>query len=175
MVVYATKSSNGGSVDVFNQTYTPTLPPTNIRDISGIKEEIQVQVLQQNATFQNMTRNDPCFLALDWILHHDQMQVELHKDNLFQRYILTVVSFSFDSPAWENCGKSTAPKVSDGDYAIEKCLVEKNEIGLNEEYLVRLSSSYKCEWYGVKCVYDVVVGLELGESCGACHPLIAAT
>ena len=75
VVVYVTKNSKGDTVVSMEVEYTPpptrspTLAPTTDREASGIKEQIEAGVLQRGATFANMSKTDPRYLALDWILH----------------------------------------------------------------------------------------------------------
>ena len=53
-VVYSTKKARGDASEVIYNTYLPTPQPTTYRNISGIKEIIEANVLQRNTTFDGM-------------------------------------------------------------------------------------------------------------------------
>eukprot|EP00970_Alexandrium_tamarense_P015149 scaffold4733_cov170-Alexandrium_tamarense.AAC.63 len=165
-VIYATKPSQKEVVVVeevtLEPTESPTLPPTTYRDVSGIKELIEDGVLQRDATFDGMDKLvDPRYLALDWILHKDEMQLELTDANLFQRYILALLAYSFDSEAWNACGSYAIDPNEETVEVVDTCS-EGN--GTVEEYSRWLSSIDECDWYGVSCTNGKVRGLELTEN-----------
>lgn len=120
VVVHATKRTkqdNGANQAVEYVHASPTQSPTPAPTTScvpKIKEKIETDVLQRNATFENMTKTDPRILALHWNLHNDRMHAELSDVNLSQRYILALLSFLLDSLAWRNCGEYT-PQSEDSD------------------------------------------------------------
>lgn len=70
--------------------------------ITEIENSIESHVLQRNATFHFMSRTDPRFLALDWILNNDEMELKVSDSNLYQRYILALLAFRFSSLEWTN-------------------------------------------------------------------------
>ena len=139
-----------------------TLPPISERESSGIKSYIQLNVLQRNATWDHMAKDDPRQLALDWILHKDKMQLERLDERLSQRYICALLAFSFDSPAWTFCGNRTIPGNAEEEYDVSSCLVT-DQSGQENYHSVWLSNTDECDWYGVTCVDDTVIGLELSE------------
>ncbi|KAL3777772.1 hypothetical protein HJC23_008889 [Cyclotella cryptica] len=140
----------------------------NETSITEIKTSIEGYVLQRNVTFHYMGQTDPRFLALDWILNTDKMQLELTDYNLYQRYILALLAFHFSSLEWTHCGNYLNS---------ETCSVsERNGMGNAEKSLVWLSSADECEWYGVTCDENGrVVGLEVAENnwIGAIPPEIS--
>jgi hypothetical protein len=73
-------------------THASTLPPTSARD-AAITQTIESNALQRNAKFNTMSADDPRILALDWILHDDEMQLEANDPSLIQRYRLALLAF----------------------------------------------------------------------------------
>ncbi|KAL7483290.1 hypothetical protein ACHAW6_008941 [Cyclotella cf. meneghiniana] len=125
----------------------PAMKPTKYCE--SIKEMIEDQVLERNATFLSMNDEDPRYLALNWILHDGQFQLSTDKTNFFQRYILAVIAFSFDLASWD-CGM-----VLD----LQSC----NETDI-EEYALWLSQTDECLWYGVMCVDGLVTSISLASN-----------
>ena len=171
VVVYVTKSAKGTEVnDQFVKatpppSQSPTKAPTTDREQSGIIEQIQAGVLQRGANFSVIERDDPRFLALDWILHYDQMQLESDDVNLYQRYVLALLAFNLESVEWLNCGRhmSIGPNGTE-NYVNEDCQFDNFSTGQREDFKIWLSSTDECEWFGVICSSDGVVrGLELSE------------
>lgn len=158
-VIYITKRTKESFANPEKSygTLIPTLPPTTERDVYGIKEEIESHVLMRNVTFENMTDNDPRYLALEWILHKDSMQVGLFDSNLSQRYIMALIAFSLDSMAWYSCGGGMSTNQFN-------CTLKNNNTGLTEEYSFWLSGSDECDWYGVTCVDGIVRWIELKQN-----------
>lgn len=62
-----------------------------------VKNEIESNVLLRNAKFDELSQNDSRNLALDWLLHSDQMRLNASDPNLDQRYILALFAFEFGS------------------------------------------------------------------------------
>ena len=123
-------------------------------------------MLQRGATFNatSMDREDPRYLALDWILHDDDLQLDSDAINLYQRYVLALLAFALDSTAWFVCGEHRKFGNVTEPYAVEVCTVQNAATGEKEEHKVWLSSTDECEWYGVICSSDGVVrGVELSE------------
>ncbi|KAL7466318.1 hypothetical protein ACHAXS_006619, partial [Conticribra weissflogii] len=123
------------------QLDSSTLSRTN-----QIKEKLEGQVLQRNSTFSEMDTMDPRYLALDWILNLDEMNLDSSAKNLNQRYILAVLAFSLDSQAWVMTGEETS-----------------NERMEEIDYTSWLSSTDECLWYNVTCSEGEVIGLDLNE------------
>mmetsp|Transcript_1716 Transcript_1716/g.3275 ORF Transcript_1716/g.3275 Transcript_1716/m.3275 type:complete len:665 (-) Transcript_1716:310-2304(-) len=168
VAVYVTKSSKGDDVTQLYVNYTdrptraPTPSPTTNREASGIKEQIEAGVLQRKVTFDELNATDPRVLALDWILHKDQMQLLSDDVNLYQRYVLALLAYALDSLAWFACGDHRIIGNVTEFYAVEDCEVTNQMTGQMEQFRVWLSSTDECEWYGVLCSGDGVVrGLEL--------------
>lgn len=154
-VVYATKT--------VVEEPTPT-PIVDEREESGIQQYIEANVLERNATWDTMKESDPRRLALNWILYTDNMQLTTLDDSLSQRYILALLAFSFDSPAWTVCGNNTAPDKTERNGDVDTCLVA-DMTGLEKEHTVWLSSKPECEWYGVTCDDDNrILGLVLKDN-----------
>lgn len=117
-------------------------------------------MVQRNATWDAMAPNDPRKLALDWIMHADEMELESLDKRLSQRYILALFAFSMDSKAWKFCGNHTGSSTKESD--VDSCTV-RDETGHERNSSFWLSNAFECNWYGVTCVDDEVVGLDLRE------------
>ena len=170
-VIYVTKGAKGANekftdVNVNTlPTFQPTPSPLSDREQSGIIEQLEVGVLQRGAVFANMTVDDPRKMALEWILHYDQMQLNSDDVNLYQRYILALLAFSLDSLAWYYCGNHRMVNANETvDFVQEDCDVVA-ATGQLESRKVWLSSADECSWFGVKCSSSdgVLRGLELSE------------
>ena len=192
-VVYVTRGAKTDVIETVIKledipTDPPTESPTTNREASGIKEQIEAGILLRNVSFSDTENDDPKYRALQWILHDDQLQLESNDPTLYQRYVLALVAYSFDSLAWAVCGNhrsvmeenvegavttttttnsnttnTTAPIMV--DYGLEDCEVTSQTTGLVETKKVWLSSTGECDWYGVICSEDGVVrGLELSKS-----------
>lgn len=168
-VIYVTKGAKGANekftdVNVNTlPTFQPTPSPLSDREQSGIIEQLEVGVLQRGAVFANMTVDDPRKMALEWILHYDQMQLNSDDVNLYQRYILALLAFSLDSLAWYYCGNHRMVNANETvDFVQEDCDVVA-ATGQLESRKVWLSSADECSWNGVKCSSSdgVLRGLEL--------------
>jgi hypothetical protein len=126
---------------------SPTMMPITHRE-ARIRQMIEDNVLERNATFIDMKEADSRYLALDWIVNEDRLQLTVTDPNLLQRYILAVLAFSFDLISWE-CGM-----VKD----LDSCNITDNY----GDYSLWLSRTDECAWYGVECDNSgVVTGLDL--------------
>lgn len=170
-VVYVTQGAKGSKTKYtdININTLPTLQPTpspiTDREASGIIEQIEAGVLQRGAVFADMTLDDPRRMALEWILHYDELQLESDSVNLYQRYILALLAFSLDSLAWYYCGNHRMVTTNETlDFVQEDCDV-LSATGQLVPYKVWLSSTDECGWFGVKCssADGVLRGLELSE------------
>ncbi|KAL7544007.1 hypothetical protein ACHAXR_013414 [Thalassiosira sp. AJA248-18] len=168
VVVYATKSAKDPTIIDEELLYggaptgVPTPSPLTNRETSGVKEQIEAGVLQRGVNFTGMDESDPRYLALDWILHYDQLQLDSDDKNLYQRYVLALLAFTLDSTAWYTCGEHRKFGNVTENFVVEDCKVENAETGQIKDHKVWLSSTEECEWYGVICSADEVVrGVEL--------------
>ena len=157
VVVYSTKKGKeeAAQKQVVFVTLAPTPRQTTDREALGINDLIQEKVLQNDATFDSMDEDDPRLLALDWILHKDEMQLELFDPNLSQRYVLALIAFQFDHEVWTSCGGDSSAK--------ETCTVEVNGTVSEEEHKKWLSGADECDWFGVECLGGRVRELRLRE------------
>lgn len=168
VAVYVAKGSKGVEITEKEElwdgdpTTSPTLAPTTDREASGIREQVEAQILQRGANFTDMDPSDPRYQALDWILHYDQLQLDSDDVNLYQRYVLALLAFTFDSLAWYACGEHRKFGNVTENFVTEECRVQNMATGQVEEHSVWLSSTEECDWYGVICSSDEVVrGVEL--------------
>jgi hypothetical protein len=100
---------------------------------------IESSALQRSAQFSTMSADDPRVLALDWILHDDELQLEANHPGLIQWYTLALLAFQFDHLTWHY---DVANLTSDGT-------------------LDWLSSKHECEWYGISCRDTKVTEIDL--------------
>eukprot|EP00578_Thalassiosira_sp_NH16_P004772 CAMPEP_0181134596 /NCGR_PEP_ID=MMETSP1071-20121207/32172_1 /TAXON_ID=35127 /ORGANISM="Thalassiosira sp., Strain NH16" /LENGTH=728 /DNA_ID=CAMNT_0023221125 /DNA_START=39 /DNA_END=2225 /DNA_ORIENTATION=- len=168
VAVYVTKSAKGADVTDIetlwdgDPTQSPSAPPTTDREASGIREQIEAGVLSRGVNFTDMDREDPRYLALDWILHADQLQLDSDDENLYQRYVLALMAFALDSLAWYSCGNHQKFGNVTEDFVVEECESKNMGTGQIEKHGVWLSSTEECDWFGVICSQDEVVrGVEL--------------
>ncbi|KAL3783661.1 hypothetical protein HJC23_004836 [Cyclotella cryptica] len=145
-VVYGLKKDIGDNAISYIPTQSPKTDLVTDRESLGLQDIIENHVLERHAKFRDMEDWDPRYLALEWILRDDKFH---DNTNLFQRYILALLAFSYDSNSW-NCG---------GLYDVESC----NKTEVVDDYALWLSGTSECFWYGVTCDDDVVKGLDLCE------------
>eukprot|EP00804_Cyclotella_cryptica_P000324 CCRYP_008660-RA/>CCRYP_008660-RA protein AED:0.08 eAED:0.13 QI:0/1/0.5/1/1/1/2/169/821 len=88
-----------------SRSFPPSSQPTVLRrppqPSLSMRHEMEANVLQRNATFDGNRG-----LALDWIMNTDDFQVEASDANLYQRYILALLSFEFGISGWWLSGSS---------------------------------------------------------------------
>jgi hypothetical protein len=131
-------------------TSAPTLAPTTGLDVI-LARTIESTILKRNATFSNMSENDPRLLALEWIRHTDQMQLDTTDPNLIQRYTLALMAFQLDYSVWNNEPNSTSNETADDVDA------------MSDKVNDWLSGEDVCEWFGVKCTDGIVTEILLCE------------
>mmetsp|Transcript_16300 Transcript_16300/g.33955 ORF Transcript_16300/g.33955 Transcript_16300/m.33955 type:complete len:1126 (-) Transcript_16300:34-3411(-) len=159
-VVFGTKEATTRSgIKSPAQSSPPSFSPTSGRELSGITEEVEENVLRRGATFQDMTASDPRILALEWILYDDEKQLEVFDFNLHQRYVLALLAFSLDSVAWKNCGDSESADKETG-----LCNIISAKDDYDEEKAPWLSGFDECDWYGVTCIDGFVWQLKLDDN-----------
>lgn len=142
-------------------TRAPNSPMPD-RNGSAIRDQIQSDVLQRSASFDDMNESDPRHLAVEWILQIDRRRLTADDVNLYQRYVLALLAFSLDSLAWYACGEHRTFGNRTELYASEDCELQNSATGRFEGHKVWLSGAEECEWYGVICSSDGFVrGLEL--------------
>jgi hypothetical protein len=64
-----------------SETQTPTMQPTTYRE-KLIQDMIEERVLDYNIQIRDLEQNDPRYLALDWILHGDRLQLNADSPNI---------------------------------------------------------------------------------------------
>ena len=67
------------------------------RDETLIQQNIEANALRRGVTFDELPETDSRSLALNWLLHEDQMQLHQLDSNLIQRYTLALLAFAFGS------------------------------------------------------------------------------
>ena len=93
MVIYVTGKSKKAEVSNINiyvetSSKSPSLAPITDRERSGVIEQLEGGILERNITFSSMNKADPRLIALNWILHTDDLQLQSDDANLYQRYVL---------------------------------------------------------------------------------------
>jgi hypothetical protein len=73
-----------------------TTSSTRLRD-ETIEEDIESNVLSRGVKFSELAETDSRNLALDWLLHDDEMQLDVPDSNLYQRFILALLAFNSGS------------------------------------------------------------------------------
>jgi hypothetical protein len=144
-------------------TSAPTLAPTTERDVI-LAHTIESTILKRNATFGNMSENDPRLRALEWIQHTDQMQLGTTDPNLIQRYTLALMAFQLDYTVWNNEPNSTSNETAEDDAG-----------AMSDEVINWLSGEDVCEWYGVKCKDGMVTEIHLCKFSYNCGDLSVHT
>ena len=173
MVVNITKSTMADEIVSLSVNYTsplsrsPMAAPTTNRKASGIRDQIEPGVLLRGVKFDDLDKKDPRWMALQWILFKDQMQLQSNDKNLYQRYVMALIAYTMDSLAWKYCGEHREfdPKFGNvtEEYVVENCTVV-DVTGEEEGSGVWLSSTGECGWYGAVCSSDDVLrGLQLSE------------
>ncbi|KAL3793891.1 hypothetical protein HJC23_002138 [Cyclotella cryptica] len=90
-------------IELLEDSPTSQLPssiPQSLQRSQSIRYEIESNVLQRNATFDDMEAIDSRLLALDWITEKDQMKLNATDSNLFQRYTLALLALDFSYDGW---------------------------------------------------------------------------
>lgn len=119
---------------------------------ASVRRIIEENILERNASFSSMSNVDPRYLALEWILHDDRMQLSATDSNLDQRYILATLAFSFELYSWW-CGM-----IYDNDY----CNTTDDQV----DYDLWLSETDECSWFGVECDHNgTITELDLCKCC----------
>jgi hypothetical protein len=110
-----------------NQPFLPSSQPTFVQSspqqLQSIRSLIEKNVLERNASFDGNRLH-----ALDWILNEDKMQLDAADSNLYQRYVLALLSYEFSI--------SNASTAAGAGW---------------------LSEEHECEWRGVACNNDSYV------------------
>lgn len=70
-------------------------PATFTQYETSIINEIEAHILCWGEKFSALPENDSQNIALDWLLHDDQMQLKLSDSNLNQRYILALLAYEW--------------------------------------------------------------------------------
>jgi hypothetical protein len=166
VVIFATAASKSDEIVEEYYTLSPSISPTQSpitdRMTSGILEQLEAGVLRRGEIFASIMNKehgntDPRVLALNWILHIDNMQLLSDDINLYQRYALAVLAYTLDSRAWFQCGDPGE------NYTEISCLVL--DANSTKEFGSWLSSTSECTWFGVICSDDGVVrGVDLNDN-----------
>ena len=106
-------------------------------------------LLKGGVNFEMLDKDDPQWLAYDWILHNDTKKAHLNNPSLLnQRYALALLAFQLDFAAWTYCGAHSNATVI--------CSVETDDY-IMKSYSRWLTNTDECEWYGVSCLDNGLV------------------
>lgn len=125
----------------------PALAPMTYRE-HIIQQFFDEFALERSLSFDELNFSDPRYLALNWIVHEDKLQLSVGDTNLLQRYVLALLAFSFDFHSW-SCGMVHGLVACNGTDA--------------DDYALWLSGADECYWYGIECVDGFVQKLDLSE------------
>jgi hypothetical protein len=62
---------------------------------AAIKEELEARILRRGIKFDELGLGNSRSLALEWLLHQDEMELHATSSHLGQRYILALLAFQF--------------------------------------------------------------------------------
>ena len=136
VIVQADGSENG-----------PSPPPSTSREGLGIQSQLELVVGKEQL-------EDPTshyFLAMDWLLHEDPMQLVPSSPNLIQRYLMALFHLqTSEENGWLSCAyDETAAQESD---CIYKRLVAVRPLQyLDVPWSKWMSGIHECSWAGVVC------------------------
>jgi hypothetical protein len=126
------------------QSSTPSLQPSNIQPSiqrsQSIEIDIEMNVLQRNASFDQMDPTDARVKALEWIIENDGLNLDAADQHLHQRYILALLHFELSFPMQSWLHECLWKGVSCDDYS------NVIKLDLNKESET---------WAGGKLVYNV--------------------
>ena len=99
-----------------------------------LKSYIHLNVLERDASWDEMAPDDPRRQAFDWLVYDDeQAELALLDERSSQRYILALLAFALDSLEWKNTKYWLSSEISE------------------------------CNWFGVSCLDDQVVALNMSK------------
>jgi hypothetical protein len=96
----ATEVSAATSTTLISVVTTPTIitEGSSARELqreTQIKAELEANVLCRGVKFDELNPDVSRTSALDWLLHDDEMELQVTNPNLAQRYILALLAFEF--------------------------------------------------------------------------------
>lgn len=65
------------------------------RDETLIEQNIEANALRRGVKFDELPETDSRSVAMNWLLHEDEMQLHQLDSNLVQRYTLSLLAFEF--------------------------------------------------------------------------------
>lgn len=124
----------------------PVAAPTRVGSL-GIEEQLELVVGAE-------VLNDPesaHFLAKEWIINDDPLQLTSTSDNLVQRYLLAVIYFKFhESGDWLSCNARTEDDPD--DFCLYQKLIGVFPVTYSSVTWYRwLSGIHECSWAGLFC------------------------
>lgn len=131
--------------------------PSTARDGLGIWQELNkhssidlIKALDIDSNDDNVLeevfqlRETPQFLAADWIVNEDIMELQLDDPKLVQRFVLATLFFSTDGPEWNNMVNETF-------------IADYNASSIDEF----LAVDDECEWFGISCAEGMLISINM--------------
>lgn len=142
--------------DLTNATLSATPDQAAPRDVLGflqrIADEFGAEYLEDTSSLQ--------YQAFDWIVNKDPMQVDLHADNLIQRFVLAsfyLQTASIAKGLWKSCNP---PQGTQRDVCYHFYLVDGNNEPWRYQEMIWnrwVSGLHECQWAGIKCHEDKTI------------------
>jgi len=133
-------SSVPTSMPSFGPTSLPSIPAPSLSPSTSVelqRSNDMITVLTQLSGHDSIAdMTSPQRKALDWMLHHDGLQLNAASPNFVQRYSISTFYFATTNSAqdhWDKCG---------ADALQSSCPFES---------LRFLSSNNECNWFGITC------------------------
>eukprot|EP00957_Ditylum_brightwellii_P107174 8177392-Ditylum_brightwellii.AAC.1 len=124
----------------FGPTSLPSIPAPSLSPSTSVelqRSNDMITVLTQLSGHDSIAdMTSPQRKALDWMLHHDGLQLNAASPNFVQRYSISTFYFATTNSAqdhWDKCG---------ADALQSSCPFES---------LRFLSSNNECNWFGITC------------------------
>ena len=162
IVVAVISSKSDGPTTVY-LTNPPTEAPTQAPTTAI--ESIFLNYFSDELGLEDLTPGTAEYMAADWIMYEDPSALEIDSPRLLQRYMLAFLYFhttSLGEEEWRSCNP---PKDGEDDTCtfFEFDRLPDGSEAFNEipGRIRWLSSAPECEWNGVLCRNEEVVGIRL--------------
>mmetsp|Transcript_12958 Transcript_12958/g.31560 ORF Transcript_12958/g.31560 Transcript_12958/m.31560 type:complete len:1193 (-) Transcript_12958:654-4232(-) len=162
IVVAVTSSTSEGQTTLY-LTNPPTDAPTQAPTTAT--ESLFLDYFSGEFGLEELTPGTAEYMAADWIMYEDPSALEIDSSRLLQRYMLAFLYYhttSLGEEEWRSCNP---PKDGEDDTCtfFEFDRLPDGSEAFNEipGRIRWLSAAPECEWNGVLCANEVVVGIRL--------------
>lgn len=144
-------------------TFSPTVAPTSIAPVLPDDQQIVDRMVQLVGPSANNSSNpsSPSYLAREWILKEDAMNLTYASPTLDQRYLLSVFYFATNFPGRVSPLGCTKPNATEEDSCVFKTrnlqkpvTVPKLVTRLSYNSTRWLTNTSECDWAGLECNDD---------------------